>query len=83
MNNFHNELNKIHDAIKSFVFFGYNLKSDMSNGEVIGINCSSSSLIRKTVTMERVKAEIERHQVNLEVVEDQPNTRYFQIKLKD
>lgn len=81
MDTFNKELNRIYATINSFVFFGQTFINAINN-EVVGINCSSSSILRKNTTLDKVKSEIDKHGVNIIVVDDQPNTKYFKLKLK-
>lgn len=71
--------NELHPHIKDYVYFGWAIRKDMGNGDIIGWNCNSSSVVRKSSCLERVEKEIERLNLPLKVVDELDKTRLFQI----
>lgn len=76
---FQESFSKLYPKIKSFVYFGLFVRDDFNSKTVIGVNCSSGSVVRKDECMRRVKEFIEELNLPVEVKEEFEQTKYFKI----
>lgn len=69
--------------IKDFTYFQHFIHDDLSEKYmVVGINATSSSLARKSYTIERINQKIKESNIPLEVVDSVADSRLFKIILK-
>lgn len=69
--------------IKSFVYFQHFIHDELTDKYmVVGINATSSSLARKTFTIERINGKIKASKAPLEVVDSVSDSPLFKIILK-
>lgn len=75
---------KLHEHIKGYTYFGFSIRRGRGkDSEVIGWNCSSSSIVRKDETLRRVNDTIENLNLPLITQEnDLEKTKHFKILKK-
>lgn len=73
--------NILHPHIKDYVYFQWSVREEMNGKDIIGWNCLSSSVVRKTETLSRVKEAIDTLELPLVVEDDNERSCHFKIVL--
>lgn len=76
---FNEHFNKLYPHIQKFVFFGWYIRKELGNKEIIGINCSSSSAIRFIACKERVLEAIQALDLPLIIEDCNEKSNHFKI----
>ena len=82
MADFNTHFSKLYPEIKDYVFFGWFIREELGKKKVIGINCSSSSLVRKFSSVKKVEEKIKSLKVPLVIEDENEFTKHFKILLR-
>lgn len=81
MADFSTHFDKLFPEIKDFVFFGWFIRENFGSKKVIGINCSSSSIVRYESCRSRVEEKIKSLNLPLIVEDCNEKSNHFKILL--
>ena len=82
MTDFNTHFSKLYPEIRDYVFFGWFIHEQLGSKRVIGINCSSSSLVRKESSVQRIEDKIKSLKVPLVIEDENEFTKHFKILLR-
>jgi hypothetical protein len=79
-----NEYRQVENYLKSLFYLRFQSRiRKWFGGKVIGFNVSAPSLIRKAAVLERIKIEIQNHELPLEIEDDMGDkSESFRLMLK-
>jgi len=76
---FNTHFDKLYPEIKGYVFFGWFIRENSGSKKIIGINCSSSSMVRYLSCKERVEEKIKSLKLPLVVEDCNEKSNHFKI----